>query len=100
MNLQETLYNLFGVRVERSNFLTNWYQADLKDFSDEELSTLYKTCRDLADTAKLKALAATVRTRIVTEKIKRYNESVRPKINLQKNKGKKRATKRTKKSKG
>lgn len=88
MNLQETLFKLFGVKVKKENYLTNWHVKDLKKFTDEELKQLEQTCRDLGTDTK-KALAKTIRTRIVVEKLKRNREKRVPTINLKKNKGKK-----------
>lgn len=80
--MQQLLKETFGIEIERSNCMFNWYARDLKKFSDDELYNLNATCIFFkTDNPKL---SQTIQNRIGKE-IARRILNKKPKIKILKN---------------
>lgn len=88
MDLQEMLSSVFNKQLDKTDCVFNWKENDLKNFSDDDIDRLIKTCVKMGDETPL---ASTVLKRCWNVKYKRHMAKHSPKIKPTKSKGAKRA---------
>ena len=85
MNIEDgakIIRNVFGVPLYRCLVIKNWYDKDLKTWSEAELMQLnHECCETLRDSddKKLRLICSTVTSRITNVRIKRWEDKNYPK---------------------